>query len=349
MPVGSDTDKTPAAAAGPGPDGAGGSGARASLRGGRVVWLIVAGAVPQSVIAAKLLNGVIHPGGELPGIAFLIMLVFGIVWLAVVWGLVLLAALLRRPTLRLVVLGLVALPDLWCVPILVEDASFSLSHPTPDMETGWGYFDNKADRDLVVAIRACNPGLQRYGLVCDLDKVAGLARGTDVYAAGLAGDSQMSLALQNGPNPDVLRILLRAGKPPDEVLQSVFHDAIGMRDLALLRAVLEAGLDPNGLANSVNPVLFLTAFHGWDEGVAALLDAGAGIEQTDSGGYTVLMRAISERHYELAALLLARGAAEGRVAADGTSMATLVARIPVEDREKLPVAVVALVERHRAP
>ena len=157
----------------------------------------------------------------------------------------------------------------------------------------------------------------------------------------------MSLALQNGPNPDVLRILLRAGKPPAEVLQWVLFKALDMRDLTLLRATLDAGLDPNGLAGSVDPVLFVTAFLGWDEGVAALLDAGAKIDQTDSSGYTVLMRAIDKGHYELAALLLARGAAEDRVASYGTTMETLVAKIPPEDREKLPPSVMALTDRHR--
>ena len=157
----------------------------------------------------------------------------------------------------------------------------------------------------------------------------------------------MALAMRNGPNPDVLRILLRAGKPPEDVLQSVFYDAVETRDVALLRATLDAGLNPNGLADSVNPVLFLAGSRGWAEGVATLLDAGAAIDQTDSAGYTVLMRAINEGHYDVAALLLARGAAGDRVASDGTSMATLVAKIPPEDREKLPASVAALMDRLR--
>ena len=184
-------------------------------------------------------------------------------------------------------------------------------------------------------------------MVCDLDKVAALARTTDVYAPGMGGESQMALALRNGPNSDVLRILLRAGKPPEEVLQWVLYKAIDARDATLLRAELDAGLDPNGLADSVNSVLDLTAYYGWHEGVAALLDAGARIDETDSAGYTVLMRAIGDRHYDLAAFLLARGAAEDRVASDGQSMETLVAKIPPEDREKLPPSVQALMDRHR--
>jgi hypothetical protein len=229
----------------------------------------------------------------------------------------------------------------------MEDAWFAVTYREPDIETGVGYFDDKADRDLVAAVRACNPRMRQYGLVCDLDKVAALARATDVFEPGLAGESQMALALQNGPNPDVLRILLRTGKPPDDMLRAAFYNAIDTRDVPLLRATLDAGLDPNGLADSVNLVLFMAEFHGWEEGVATLLDAGAAIDQTDGVGCTALMRAIEEAHYDLAALLLARGAAEDRVAPYGKSMATLVAKIPPEDRAKMPPSVVALMDRHR--
>jgi hypothetical protein len=323
------------------------AGLGAWFRGGRVVWLIAAAAVPQSLVAAKLLNGVIHPGGMLPGIAFLFMLVFGVGWLVLAWGLVALAALVRRKTMRLFVLALLVVPDLWCLPILVDDALVTAMYHDPDIETGVGYFDDKADRHLVVAVRACNPRMRQYGLICDLDKVAALARATDVYAPGIAGASQMTVALQNGPNPDVLRILLRAGKPPDDMLKAVFYVAIDTRDVPLLRATLDAGLDPNGLADSVNPVLFMAEFHGWEEGVVTLLDAGATIDQTDSSGFTVLMRAIDEGHYGIAALLLARGAAEDRVTPYGKSVETLVAKIPPEDRQKLPPSVMALMDRHR--
>lgn len=331
------------------PNEAGASGRAGWVRGGRVVWLIAAAAIPQSLLAGKLVNLVMNPGGMVPGLGLLFIL--AIFWLAVVWGLVALAALFRRETVRLVVLTLLAVPDLWCIPVLItdalEDARYAQAHPTPDMETGVGYFDDKPDRDLVVAVRACNPELRRYGLVCDLDKVAALSRTIDVYASGLTRDSQMALALQNGPNVDVLRILLRTGKPPDDILQWVFSTAVDLRDLTLLHAALDAGLDPNGLWGSADTVLYGTEFHGWVEGVAALLDAGAQIDHTDTAGYTALMRAINERHYEVAALLLARGAAENTVASYGTTMESLVAKIPLEDRKKMPQSVVAFMDRHR--
>jgi hypothetical protein len=323
------------------------AGPGAWFRGGRIVWLIAAVAVPQSLVAVKLLNGAINPGGMIPGIAVLIMLVFGIGWLVLVWALVALAALVRRDTMRLVILVLLAVPDLWCVPILVADAWSAVTYREPDSETGVGYFDDKAGRDLVVAVTACNPRMRQYGMVCDLDKVAALARTTDVYEPGMAGDSQMTLALRNGPNPDVLRILLRAGKPPDDTLKAVFYEALTTRDVSLLRATLDAGLSPNGLSDSINPVLFMAESRGWEDGVATLLDAGATIDQTDTSGCTALMRAIEDARYDVAALLLARGAAEDRVAEYGKSMETLVAKIPPEDREKLPPSVVALVDRHR--
>lgn len=346
MPLPPETDSAPASPSNP-PTAEGTSGLADWLRGRQAVWLIAAVAVPQSLVAAKLLNRAINPGGMIPGIAFLIMLVFGIGWLGLIWGLVAVALLVRRVAIRLVILGLLVLPDFWCLPNLFEDVRFSATHPTPNIDTGVGYFDDKAGRDLLVAVRACNPAMRQYGSVCDLDKVAALARTTDVYAPGMGGESQMALALRNGPNPDVLSILLRTGKAPDDVLQLVLIRALDMRDRTLLRATLDAGQDPNGLAGSVDPVLFVAGFFEWEEGVAMLLDAGASINQTDSAGYTVLMRAISEGHYDLAAFLLARGAAEDHVASYGISMETLVAKIPPEDREKLPPSVKALADRHR--
>jgi hypothetical protein len=80
--------------------------------------------------------------------------------------------------------------------------------------------------------------------------------------------------------------------------------------------------------------------------LTAYLDAGARIGEPDRDGYTPLIRAIVWRRYEVAELLIARGAAEDRVARDGKTMEALVAAIPPGDAATLPPAVRALADRH---
>src|SRR5258707_5790688 len=93
-------------------DAAGGTGLLAWLSGPRIIWLILAAAAIDSVIPLTLLLGILvsGPGGQLPGIAILGLLGFGIVGLALIWGLVAVATLFRRGTTRIIVLVLMLLP-----------------------------------------------------------------------------------------------------------------------------------------------------------------------------------------------------------------------------------------------
>jgi hypothetical protein len=110
-------------------------------------------------------------------------------------------------------------------------------------------------------------------------------------------------------------------------------------------AALDGGVDPNARLQDGNPYLFNT--FRWPVGLTAYLDAGARIDEPDRDGYTPSMRALAWHRYEAAELLIARGAAEDRVAPDGKTMEALIAAIPPGDAATLPTAVRALADRHR--
>ena len=67
---------------------------------------------------------------------------------------------------------------------------------------------------------------------------------------------------------------------------------------------------------------------------------------TEHEGYTLLMRAITWRRYDVMEVLLAPGPKEDQSAADGKFMASLIANIPPDDLHKVPPAVRGLVDRH---
>src|ERR1700722_10661295 len=323
-------------------DTAGGAGLLGILHDQRVIWLFLAAAAIHSVVPAKLLLG--DWGGEVPGIAVLFILGFAIVWLGVVWGLVAVCAVFRRKVLRAVVLVLLLLPYPFEISMLAQGIA-AVPHLRDDPKTGRGFFDSQTDRDLGAAIWACDWSNRVKGVPCDLDKIAALTAKTDTSKVSSSGTSLMWWAIINGANPDVLRIVLRGGKPPADVSSWLLDRACcDSSELPLLRAALDGGVDPNTRIGDEDP--YMPKTFGWPEGLAAYLDAGARIDEPDRDGYTPLMRAIAWGRYDAAELLIAHGAAEDRVATDGTTMEALIAAIPPGNAATLPPSVRALADRH---
>jgi hypothetical protein len=315
------------------------------LDGRRVIWLFLAAAAIHSVVPVKMLISPI--GGIVPGIAVLILILiaFAVIWLVVVWGLAALGALVRRRGVRGVVLVLLLLPYPLELELLAQGIA-AVPHVFDDPKTGRGIFDTQTDRDLGAAIWACDWRNRNEG-TCDLDKIAALTAKTDTSKVASSGTSLMWWAISNGAEPDVLRIVLRGGKPPEDVSSWLLTSACcDDSDLPLLHAALDGGVDPNTRRQVGDPYWFDT--FRWPKALEAYLDAGARIDDPDREGYTALMRTIGWHQYEAAVLLLARGAAEDRVAPDGTTMEMLITAIPAEDAAKLPPAVRALTDRHRA-
>jgi hypothetical protein len=196
-------------------DAAGGAGVLGILQDRRIIWLFLAAAAIHSVVPAKLLLAD-WGGGPVPGIAILFTLGLAIVWLVVVWGLVAVGAMFRRTVVRAVVLVLLLLPYPFEISMLAQGIA-AVPHLGDDPKTGRGFFDSQTDRELGAAIWACDRANRNEGVACDLDKIATLTAKTDTSKVSSDGVSLMWWAISNGTNPDVLRIVLRGGKPPADV------------------------------------------------------------------------------------------------------------------------------------
>jgi hypothetical protein len=339
----------------------GGQGPGGWFTSGRVFWLTLAAAVVNAIIPARLLYNlfVSGPGGQIPGIAVLFLLVFGVGALVLDAGLLLLAAILRGRTARTVILVLMWAPVPFELTGLVGEARENMAMITPEQErTGEAWFDKGPYRDVAALIWSCDAGQVAQGEVCDLTRLAAMAAQTDTAKVGPGGESLMSLSLlrsnYNEPNPKVVQIVLRAGKPPPDVARLAMEKAMDMAwstvpaDLRMMHAVLDGGVDPNTHDQAGIPFIFQTlSVNAPVEATASFLDAGARIDEPDDHGYTPLMRAVYYRAYAKVEFLLARGAAEDHVAADGTTMEAAIAQSPPRDGETVPPSVKAFMDRHR--
>ena len=99
----------------------------------------------------------------------------------------------------------------------------------------------------------------------------------------------------------------------DEVDMTPLFCASGQRDLPIMGILLEAGADPNAVAErsyGVSPIHEACRGSERDSGaaVARLADSGANLDAPDKGGVTALHIAARDRNLEAVRVLLARGA-----------------------------------------
>jgi ankyrin len=105
----------------------------------------------------------------------------------------------------------------------------------------------------------------------------------------------------------VLLMLCSATMTGAPLAASELTDALKARDVAQVRSLLAAGADVNEKFRGDYPIN-IAALFGPTELVAALLDAGAGLEQQGRDGFYPLHNAVASGHSETVALLIKRGA-----------------------------------------
>jgi len=169
-----------------------------------------------------------------------------------------------------------------------------------------------------------------------------IERGADVKLTGRSGISPIAAAAYAG-NDIIVEALLAHGadaRAPDETGKPpIVYAAAGAR-LDVVKRLLARDIDVN--ARYANDLTLLMWASGPDDQVpeaqavqvvAALLDAGAHIDDRDDRGRTALMIAAEGGHTEIANLLLARGANSslkdkaGKRAADLTVLSALRERL----------------------
>jgi hypothetical protein len=263
-------------------------------------------------------------------------------WLVAVWAPVALCIWVPRNVVRVPIFVLMLVPYVVWLRQLGEQGFF-WSLIRPDMATGEGYFDAKADRDLAAAIVACN--LYEDPPNCDFPKIDALVRAANVNTVGLRDKTFMDLALDAGAFPEVVGSLLRAGETAGDARGKAMHYACEQANPKLARAVLAAGVDPN--MREVDGTPYVIRAIAMPDGLAAFLEAGADANAETPEGHTALMEAVGRHYFESVALLLAHGAREDRVAQDGTTLEKLMADVPPDMLKDLPPDVDAFVKRHQ--
>jgi hypothetical protein len=189
------------------------------------------------------------------------------------------------------------MPAVWYVSLSAKGLAERVAAPSAaDQESGRGYFSAPADRALAEAIVAG-----------DVAKVKSLAPAANLNKEGWAGMSFMRLALENGhANHDVIAILLQNGIDPDQSASLLYEKIYSEKDEALLRVVIDSGVDVNKHMGRGSWILFVR--YDWPEELALLLDHGADTETQDGEGYTEIMRATQAQSWPTVEALLAHGA-----------------------------------------
>jgi len=290
-------------------------------------WIAACGNVLLVLIPA--LREAKHPGGEFSGL-FVIMMLAIVVCLAVVIAIV---AVIRKPVAYGAGLALVSMPAVWYVSLSAKGLAERVAAPSAaDQESGRGYFSAPADRALAEAIVAG-----------DVAKVKSLAPAANLNKEGWAGMSFMRLALENGhANHDVIAILLQNGIDPDQSASLLYEKIYSEKDEALLRVVIDSGVDVNKHMGRGSWILFVR--YDWPEELALLLDHGADTETQDGEGYTEIMRATQAQSWPTVEALLAHGARTDHVGNDGRSLRDLLPEAIAKDRGEIPPGITALRE-----
>lgn len=137
-----------------------------------------------------------------------------------------------------------------------------------------------------------------------------LDRGASLTLQNSFGHTAVTIAVSRshknhdgGPDPRPLEMLLAAGARYE------LREAVMMNDIALARARLDEGADPNtGEGTYEGPLLKLAAEDGKSAIVDLLLDCGANLEATDDLGRRPLLSAASLGRTAVVRRLLDRGA-----------------------------------------
>jgi ankyrin repeat protein len=175
--------------------------------------------------------------------------------------------------------------------------------------------------DLLLTAGASASSANRYGitplyLACINGDPAMVARllesGADPNATLADGETVLMTAARTG-NVPVLKALLARGANVRARERRKGQDALmwaaAENNAAAVSALIEAGADRDARSTGGVFTAFLFAVRGGHlEASRALLDAGVDVNQRLSDGTSALVLGVTNAHYELAGLLLARGA-----------------------------------------
>lgn len=211
---------------------------------------------------------------------------------------------MRIILIKLLAAGLICLPLASCAASPQEQALQELSK----MQASDYYF-NPAQVTLLEAVEHGD----REQMLQALDN------GADVNAEGWEGMVPLFWAIAK-QNIDGFRLLLEQGADPNVVTQlpprfqesqaGAMEMAAELEDPAYLRSLLEHSGDPNTIVDRGwnMPLLYRAIMGRRPDNVLLLLEFGADIDHRDNAGQTPLLKAVNATMFEIALLLLEKGA-----------------------------------------
>lgn len=275
-------------------------------------WLIAAADAGLFVaMLVGLLQSGSHDGGREMGIFFYILLPSAMLLLAV-----LLHVFSRAAFWRWLALFIVAGPGLLLLGTQVRNVY--IDYLIAQTASGRGYFDSKPLRELGAAVVAC-----------DTESLKKLAPGVDIDTRGERGMTLLGLASERAfDNPEcatgsrlaVVRQLLALGAKADSGLDS----ALKNKDSAFLRALLEAGANPNQSTEFEQPIIFRWIEAMPLENMRLMIEHGVD-KNAVSYGNPLPFELVIKRRWDLLALLIEHGADWRKPRDDGRTVAGEVA------------------------
>ncbi|HUF74544.1 MAG TPA: ankyrin repeat domain-containing protein [Gammaproteobacteria bacterium] len=231
-----------------------------------------------------------------------------------------------------------AVSPAWCEPLLeavragdsvavrrlLEDAAFDANVAEADGTSVLHYAVERNDAELVDRLLDAGANADarnRYGVsplyIAALNGNAGIVsilldHGVDPNTALPEGETVLMTAARSG-DVATIDVLARAGADPDAREdwkgQTALMWAAAENNAPAIRRLLEAGADRDATsADGEFTAIKFAVRAGAIDATRALLDAGADVDATMTNGTSLLVLAVTNAHYELAGVLLERGA-----------------------------------------
>lgn len=200
-----------------------------------------------------------------------------------------------------------------------RDAAMSVSRSNDAVTTSDGandWFDNPRVDALLRALASPDAGaLEQF-------------RGDDAVLNAISTDGSRTTLTYVAPRfPGSIGTLISLGADPNRQPPQGMHPVLSSLDddPMVLRQLLDNGANPNAELRARQDALQQAIERGKRMHALLLVEHGASLEAPDARGRSPLMTAIEHREWQVALQLVQRGANPGRTAADGRTVASMLA------------------------